>query len=182
MQRPGAVWEPQHRQDLLLHLTFLVRLEPPVEEAGGGGLRWWRLLLCTDRAPAVPGQLTPSSGRRGCGQGRPQWRGPAAAAQQPPPPAQPLRPPSQPRHPRPAGLPPRAPRGVERLCEAGERPLWPLARTAPATSQRTRFPFLAFSPYLSWSSREPPVTQAGGKTKGRSLEPRTPRGSLETQV
>lgn len=35
VQGPGAVWEPQHRQDLLLHLTFLVSLEPPIEEARG---------------------------------------------------------------------------------------------------------------------------------------------------
>lgn len=70
-QRPGPVGQPQHREDLPLHLPLLVRLQPPVEEAraGGGGRR---------RLPALGGQ-------RGLG-------GAAGAAQQRPAAAQPGQP------------------------------------------------------------------------------------------
>lgn len=88
--------EPQHRENLLLHLPLLVCLEPAVEETRGRGRR---RLLRVARTPASPQQRTPAGGGGGQ-QGRPERRGPAAAAQQPPPPAQPLRPPPQPRHPR----------------------------------------------------------------------------------
>lgn len=124
VQGPGPVRKPQHGEDLLLHLPLLVRLEPAVEEARGGGQR---RLLRLGAGPAVPQQRPPARGGGGGGQGRQQWRGPAAATQQPPPPAQPLRPPPQSRHPRPAGLAPWAPRGVEQRSEAGAPPLWPLA-------------------------------------------------------
>lgn len=152
VQGPRSVREPQHRQNLLLHLSLLVRLEPPVEEARGRGRRWQRLLLGARGAPAVPRQLRPGGG--GGGQGRAKRRGPAAAAQQPPPPTQPLRPAPQPRHPRPAGLP----RGLCEASSGGARPRWPWAWTAPATSRRACFPFLALSPYLAWSSGAPPVS------------------------
>jgi hypothetical protein len=175
VQGPRPVREPQHRQDLLLHLPLLVGLEPPIEEARRRGL--WRWLLSAHRAPAGSQQLPPGGGR-GYRQRGPQWRG-AAAAQQPPPPAQPLRPPPQPGHRRPARLPPRGPRGVERRSEAGARRLWPSEWAAPATSRRALFPVLALSPYLSWSSAAPPEARVEKRRRGDGQDPPLSRRSLE---
>ena len=159
VQGPRPVREPQHRQDLFLHLPLLVRLEPPVQEARGGGLRrGWPLRVA--RAPAVPQQRPP-----GCGGGG-QGRGPAEAAQQPPPPAQPLRRPPQ--HPRRAGRAPRAPRGVERRSEAA---VALGVNSSPRHLSAGSLPLPGLSPYLSWFSGAPPIARTGREAEGARSPP-----------
>lgn len=86
-QRPGPVGQTQHREDLPLHLPLLVRLQPAVEEARGGGGR--------RRLPALGGQ-------RGLG-------GAAGAAQQRPAAAQPGQPARHGARPAAGGRRPRSP-------------------------------------------------------------------------